>query len=79
MILEQKTDFMSKYLKSDQNIKGLSLPYCINLFNDLVQPLFSLMSHILGLDYDRLVSEVMLVFLVKFSWSEEQIKCLNFE
>lgn len=37
------------------------------------------MSHILGLDDDRLVSEVMLGFIIKFSQSEEQIKCLNFD
>lgn len=37
------------------------------------------MSQILGLNDDRLVSEVMLGFLVKFSQSEEQIKCLNFD
>ena len=77
--LEQKVEFFSKFLKIDQSIEGLFLPYSIEIFNDYVQPLFSLMRQILGLDDDRLVSEVMLGFLVKFCQSEEQIKCINFD
>ena len=79
MSLHQKTEFLSKHLKYDLNIEGLSLPYSIDLFNDSIQPLFSLMGHILGLDNDRLVSEVMLGFMVKFRQSEEQIKFINFD
>lgn len=63
---EQKVEFLSKFLKVDQTIEGIFLPYSINIFNDSFQPLFSLMSQILGLDDDRQVSEVMLGFLVKF-------------
>ena len=36
MSLEQKTEFLSKFLKFDQNIEGLSLPYSIDLFNDSI-------------------------------------------
>ena len=76
---EKKVEFLSKFLKSNQNIEGLSLPYSIDLFNYSIRPFFSLMSDILGLDDDRLVNEVMLGFLVKFSQSEERNKCLNFD
>ena len=51
----------------------------IDIFNESVQPLFSLMSQILGLDDERPISEVILGFLVKFCKSEEQIKCINFD
>ena len=76
---EQKTEFLSKFLKSDQNIEGLSLLYSIDLFNNSIQRLFSLMIQILGLNDDKLVSEVMLRFLVKFGHFEEKNKCLNFD
>ena len=70
---EKKTEFLSRDLKIDQSIAGIVLPYNIDIFNEFVQPLFSLLSQVLGLDDDRLISEVMLGFLVKFCQSEKQI------
>ena len=41
---EQKLEFLSKLLKNNQSIEGLFLPYSIDIFNDSVRPMFSLMS-----------------------------------
>jgi len=57
---EVKSQFLSQILKVGQTIEGLNPPFKVQMFLDLVQSLFSLLSQILGLDYDALVIEVML-------------------
>ena len=49
----QKTKFLSKILKAYKSIEGLVLPYSIDIFNESVQLLFSLLSQILGHDNDK--------------------------
>ena len=64
--------------KPDVSIEGLAFPCKNSIFQDPLQSLFSLMSRGLGLDDDKLVSEVMIGCLL------EAIQCkspkrLNFD
>lgn len=56
---EQITFFMSKMFKPDVSPTHATFPYDISLFTKPIQAVFSLMSQILGLDSDQLVTKVM--------------------
>ena len=64
--------------KPDVSIKGLAFPFENSIFQDPLQSSFSLMSQVLGLDDNSLVSEVMIGCLLEESQSKSP-KCLNFD
>lgn len=76
---EVKSQTLYKILKPSESIQDMSFPYDVNIFQDEVQVVFSVLSQILGLDNDKLVIEVMLGFLMSLSQSELESKCLNFD
>ena len=62
---------------------GISLvssafPYDISLFIEPIQVVFSLLSQILGLDSDRLVTKVLIGTLYLVSQSKNEV-CLNYD
>ena len=77
VLMKKKVNSYQK--KFGQTIKDISFSYDVNLFQDSVQVVFSLLSQILGLDNDKLVIEVILGFLMKLSHSESKSKFLNFD
>lgn len=50
---------MSKMFRPDISPSKYAFPYDISLFIETIQVVFSLLSQILGLDIDKLVTEVM--------------------
>ena len=64
--------FMSKMFRPDISPSNFSFPYDISLFNETLQSVFSLLSQILGLQDDKLVTEIMVgtVCLVSQSTKE---------
>jgi hypothetical protein len=64
--------FMSKMFRLVINPSNFSFPYDISLFNETLQAVFSLLSQILGLQDDKLVTEIMVgtVCLVSQSTKE---------
>ena len=57
-----RCQFFSSILKVGQLLEGLFLPYNVNIFKDEVQLVMSIVSQVLGLDDDKHVNEVILVF-----------------
>ena len=78
---EKKVQFLSKILKPEQSIHETPLPYDVKIFQSTIQVVFSLLSQILGYDYDELVDEVILGFLLKSNQlqSQPQPKFLVFD
>ena len=60
---EQVMSFMLKLFKPEVNQTHDTFPYDLSLFSEPIQAIFSLMSHILGLDSDQLVTEFMVATL----------------
>ena len=60
---EVRCQFLSSILKVGQALEGLFLPYNVNIFIDEVQLFMSIVSHLLGVDDDTHVNEVILGFL----------------
>lgn len=56
---DQLSMFMSKMFKPDISPSKFSFLYDISLFNQTLQAIFSLLSQILGLQDDKLVTEIM--------------------
>lgn len=56
--------------KNDVSIGGFTFPCENSIFQDPLQSLFSLMSRVLDLDDDRMISEVMVGCLLKVSQSK---------
>ena len=67
---EQISSFISKMLKPDLSPSNYIFPYDISLFIKPIQIAFSLLSQILGLDNDRLVTKVMIGTLCLVSQSK---------
>ena len=63
---------MSKMFRPDISPSKFSFPYDISLFSETLQVVFSLLSQILGLEDDKLVTEIMVgaVCLVSQSTKE---------
>ena len=72
LTVEEVTFFMSKLLKPEVNRIHATFPYDLSLFSEPIQAIFSLMSQILGLDSDQIVTEVMVGTLYLVSQSKEQ-------
>ena len=70
--VDQTYTFMSKMFTSDISQSNYNFPYDISLFIETIQAVFTLLSQILGLDSDQLVTKVMVgtVFLVSQSTKE---------
>ena len=64
--------FMVKLLKPEVNQAHATIPYDISLFYEPIQSIFPLMSQILGLDIDQLVTEVMVETFYLVSQSKEK-------
>ena len=64
--------------KHDVSIGGFTFPCENSIFQDPLQSLFSLMSRVVGLDDDRIVSKVMVGCLLEVSQSKIP-KCLYFD
>ena len=78
LIIEEFVFFMAKLLKPKVNQTHATFPYDLSLFLEPIQAIFSLMSHILGLDSDQLVTKVMVGTLYFVSQSKEQ-HCFNYD
>lgn len=65
-------------VKPDVSPTHVTFPYDISLFTEPIQAIFSLMSQILGLDSDKLVTKVMVGTLCLVSQSKEQL-FLNYD
>lgn len=64
--LEKKEHFLKVILKPDADTQSLKYPCFTSSFRSEIQIVFSLLSHVLGLDHDREVYEVMLGFLMVY-------------
>lgn len=65
--------FMEKLLKPEVNQVHSTFPYDLLLFSKPIQAIFSLMSHILSVDSDQLVTKVMVRTLYLVSQSKEKL------
>ena len=61
---EVRCQFLSSILKVGHSLEGLFFPYNVSIFKDEVKLVISMVSQVLGLDDDKHVSEVILVFLL---------------
>ena len=78
--LEVKNLFLQTIIKLEHISESLALPMNANIMVIEVQWACSILSHILGLDNDKYVVEVMLGFLLTFFQSESsQSVCISFE
>ena len=57
--LDQLYTFMSNMFKPKISPSNHSFPYDISLFTETLQAIFSLLSQILGLEDDKIVTEIM--------------------
>ena len=78
LITEELTSFMAKLLKLEVIQAHATFPYDISSFFEPIQDIFFLMSQILGLDSDQLVTEVMVGTLYLVSQSKEQ-HCFKYD
>jgi hypothetical protein len=69
---------MSKMFKPDISPSNYSFPYDISLFSETLQAVFSLLSQILGLEDDRIVTEIMVDIVCLVSQSAKEFN-LNFD
>ena len=77
-----RCQFLSSILKVVQSLEGLFLPYNVNIFKDEVQLVMSIVSHVLGLDDDTHVNEVILGFLLSIGLTDHEshsVRCSNLD
>ena len=75
---DQTYTFMSKMFGPDISPSNCTFPYDISLFIEAIQVVFALLSQILGLDSDKLVTKVMVGTVCLVSQSTEEFT-LNFD
>jgi hypothetical protein len=77
---EVKNLFLQTIVKPEHYSESLSLPMNVNVMVIEIQWVYSILSHILGLDNDIYVVEVMLGFLLAFFQSESNKSvCIGFD
>jgi hypothetical protein len=77
---EVKNLFLQTIVKPKHIFESLSLPMSVNIMVIEVQWVCSILIHILGLDNDKYVVDVMLGFLLEFFQSESsQSVCISFD
>ena len=76
--VDQTYTFMSKMFRSDVSPSNYIFPYDISLLIETIQVVFALLSQILGLDTDQLVTEVMVGTFCLISQSTKEFT-LNFD
>ena len=69
---------MSKMFRPDINPSNYTFPYDISLFIETIHVVFALLSQILGLDSDKLVTEVIVGVVCLVSQSTKELS-LNFD
>lgn len=53
-----------KFMKFDQSLEQLSIPYPIYVFKEKVWSVITTMTRVLGLESDKIISDVVIGFLV---------------
>ena len=76
--LDQLYTFMSKMFKPDISPSNYSFPYDISLFSETLQPVFSLVSQILGLEDDKTITKIMVGIVCLVSQSAKEFN-LSFD
>ena len=72
--IEKKWSFFTTYFKPDVSIQNQAFPVDTNLFNDETKLVISLMSHFLGLDTKKYVTELLMSLLFKIGTSPTEPK-----
>ena len=69
---EVRCQFLSSILEVGQSLEGLFLRYNVNIFNDKVQLVMSMVIQVLGLDDDKHVNEVILGFFLSIGSTDHE-------